>query len=163
MPAPAAELQKAIFAALGGDAALIAALGGAHIYDRPRSVFPSISFGRTGVYDWSSGAEKDAEQLFTLHIWSKAKGDAKKKATDREKAEAVFKDSEEGKKEADKPKPLPEEAFTYGYHGEMRHFVECARDERMPRETYEDGYIVNLILDAGYASMRSKKWVRVRY
>src|SRR5439155_12380928 len=37
-------------------------------------------------------------------------------------------------------KPLPEEAFTYGYHGEMRHFVECARDERMPRETYEDGY-----------------------
>jgi predicted dehydrogenase len=60
-------------------------------------------------------------------------------------------------------KPLPEEAFTYGYHGEMRHFVECARDERMPRETYEDGYIVNLILDAGYASMRSKKWVRVRY
>jgi hypothetical protein len=76
MPAPAAELQKAIFAALGGDAALIAALGGAHVYDKPRSVFPSISFGRTGVYDWSTGTEKDTEQLFTLHIWSKAKGDA---------------------------------------------------------------------------------------
>jgi hypothetical protein len=76
MPAPAAELQKAIFAALGSDAALIAALGGAHIYDKPRSVFPSISFGRTGVYDWSTGTEKDTEQLFTLHIWSKAKGDA---------------------------------------------------------------------------------------
>jgi predicted dehydrogenase len=60
-------------------------------------------------------------------------------------------------------KPLPEEAFTYGYHGEMRHFVECAREERMPRETYEDGWIVNLILDAGYKAMRSKRWVRVRY
>jgi predicted dehydrogenase len=60
-------------------------------------------------------------------------------------------------------KPLPEEAFTYGYHGEMRHFVECVREEKMPRETYEDGYIVNLILDAGYKSMRSKKWIKVRY
>ena len=76
MPAPAIELQKAIFAALGNDVALTAALGGAHIYDKPRSVFPSISFGRTGVYDWSTGTEKDTEQLFTLHIWSKAKGDA---------------------------------------------------------------------------------------
>lgn len=60
-------------------------------------------------------------------------------------------------------KPLPEEAFTYGYHGEMRHFVECARDGRVPRETYEDGWVVNTILDAGYQAMRSKKWVRVRY
>jgi len=60
-------------------------------------------------------------------------------------------------------KPLPEEAFTYGYHGEMRHFVECARDGKTPRETYEDGWIVNHILDAGYRSMRSKKWIRVAY
>jgi predicted dehydrogenase len=60
-------------------------------------------------------------------------------------------------------KPLPEEALTYGYHGEMRHFVECARDERMPRETYLDGWIVNTILDAGYTSMKAKKWVRVKY
>ena len=60
-------------------------------------------------------------------------------------------------------KPLPEEAITYGYHGEMRHFVECAREGSMPRETYEDGWIVNTILDAGYRSMRTGKWVRVRY
>jgi len=60
-------------------------------------------------------------------------------------------------------RPLPEEAFAYGYQAEMRHFVECARDGRTPRETYEDGYIVNLILDSGYKSMRSGKWVRVRY
>ena len=47
--------------------------------------------------------------------------------------------------------------------GEMRHFVECAREEKMPRETYEDGWIVNTVLDAGYRAMRSKRWERVRY
>ncbi len=60
-------------------------------------------------------------------------------------------------------RPLPEEAFAYGYQAEMKHFVECVRDGVMPRETYEDGYAVNCILDAGYQSMRSKKWVRVKY
>lgn len=60
-------------------------------------------------------------------------------------------------------RPLPEEAFAYGYQAEMRHFVECVRDGVQPRETYEDGYIVNCILDAGYQSMRNKKWVRVKY
>ncbi len=59
-------------------------------------------------------------------------------------------------------RPLPEEAFAYGYQGEMRHFIECVRDGTEPRETYEDGYVVNVILDAGYRSMRSKRWVRVR-
>jgi predicted dehydrogenase len=60
-------------------------------------------------------------------------------------------------------RPLPEEAFAYGYQAEMRHFVECVREGAAPRETYEDGYIVNCVLDAGYQSMRSNKWVRVKY
>lgn len=60
-------------------------------------------------------------------------------------------------------RPLPEEAFAYGYQAEMRHFVECVRDGVTPRETYEDGYVVNCILDAGYKSMREKKWVPVDY
>lgn len=59
-------------------------------------------------------------------------------------------------------RPLPEEAFTYGYHGEMKHFVECVRDGVTPRETYEDGYIVNAILDAGYESIHRHRWVRVK-
>jgi predicted dehydrogenase len=59
-------------------------------------------------------------------------------------------------------RPLPEEAFTYGYQAEMRHFVECVRNGKTPRETYEDGYIVNCVLDAGYESIRSQKWVRVK-
>ncbi|HLF92336.1 MAG TPA: Gfo/Idh/MocA family oxidoreductase [Planctomycetota bacterium] len=60
-------------------------------------------------------------------------------------------------------RPLPEEAFTYGYQGEMKHLVECVRSGKTPRETYLDGYVVNLILDAGYRSMRSKRWVPVSY
>jgi predicted dehydrogenase len=60
-------------------------------------------------------------------------------------------------------RPLPEEAFAYGYQAEMRHFVECAARGETPRETYADGYAVNCILDAGYQSMRSRRWVRVKY
>ncbi len=59
--------------------------------------------------------------------------------------------------------PLPEEAFTYGYQGEMRHFVDCLLEGRPPRETFEDGYIVNLLLDAGYRSMESGNWENVSY
>jgi predicted dehydrogenase len=58
-------------------------------------------------------------------------------------------------------RPLPEEAFAYGYQAEMRHFVECVRDGQTPRETYEDGFVVNSVLDAGYRSMRSGKWVKL--
>jgi predicted dehydrogenase len=58
-------------------------------------------------------------------------------------------------------KPLPEEAFTYGYQAEMKHFVECIRHGRQPRETYEDGYVVNSVLDAGYRSMREHAWTAV--
>ncbi len=60
-------------------------------------------------------------------------------------------------------KPVPEEAFTYGYQGEMKHFVECYREGVTPRETYEDGYIVNCILDAAYRSVRSRQWETVGY
>jgi hypothetical protein len=78
MTSPAAELQKAIFAALTGDAGLIAALGGQKIFDHaPANVgFPYITFGRTSLYDWSTGTESGTEQLFTLHVWSKARGKA---------------------------------------------------------------------------------------
>jgi predicted dehydrogenase len=54
--------------------------------------------------------------------------------------------------------PVPDEARVYGYHEEMKHFVECAAGNRMPRETFEDGYVVNRIVDAMYRSMTSKRW-----
>jgi predicted dehydrogenase len=60
-------------------------------------------------------------------------------------------------------RPLPEEAFAYGYQAEMRHFVECVRNGVVPRETYEDGYISNCVLEAGYQSISSQRWVAVEY
>ncbi len=54
--------------------------------------------------------------------------------------------------------PCVDEARVYGYHEEMRHFVECVAEGKMPRETFEDGYIVNVILDAAYKSMHTKRW-----
>lgn len=76
MTAPAADLQKAVFATLAADSALGALLGGAKIFDHaPADVrFPYVTFGRTSVYDWSTSTEGGSEQLFTLHVWSKAKG-----------------------------------------------------------------------------------------
>lgn len=78
MAAPAAELRNAIFSALAADHALAAALDGSRVYDQlPKNVaYPHVTFGRTSVYDWTTGSELDNEQLFTLHVWSKAKGDA---------------------------------------------------------------------------------------
>jgi hypothetical protein len=76
MTAPAAELQKAVFEALAADAAVTALLGSGKIYDRaPANVaFPYLTFGRTSIFDWSTGTESGTEQLFTVHVWSKAKG-----------------------------------------------------------------------------------------
>jgi hypothetical protein len=74
----ATELQKAIFAALRGEAALVAALGGPKIFDHaPANIaFPYFTFGRSTVYDWSTATEQGSEHLVTLHVWSKAKGKA---------------------------------------------------------------------------------------
>jgi predicted dehydrogenase len=54
--------------------------------------------------------------------------------------------------------PIPDEARVYGYHEEMRHFVECHATGREPRETFVDGYVVNVVIDGAYRSMRSGLW-----
>jgi predicted dehydrogenase len=54
--------------------------------------------------------------------------------------------------------PQPDEARVYGFHEEMRHFVESVAKGEMPRETYQDGYVVNVMMDAAYRSMKSKRW-----
>lgn len=76
MSAAASELQKAVYKALTGDAALTALLGGADIYDHtpPSASFPYVTFGQTSVFDWDTASEPGCEILFTLHIWSRAKG-----------------------------------------------------------------------------------------
>jgi predicted dehydrogenase len=59
--------------------------------------------------------------------------------------------------------PPVDEAWVYGYREEMRHFVDCVDNGRMPRETFEDGYVVNCILEAAYRSAASKRWERAEY
>jgi predicted dehydrogenase len=59
--------------------------------------------------------------------------------------------------------PPVDEAWVYGYREEMRHFIECVAQGRMPRETFEDGFVVNCILDAAYRSAASKRWESVEY
>lgn len=76
MTAATIELQKAVFAALAGDGALLAALGGPRIHDHaPANVpFPYVTFGRATAYDWATATEDGGEHLFTLHVWSRARG-----------------------------------------------------------------------------------------
>lgn len=57
--------------------------------------------------------------------------------------------------------PVPEEARAYGFSQEMRHFVDCFARGETPLETFEDGHIVNVIIDACYASMASGTWEKV--
>ena len=57
--------------------------------------------------------------------------------------------------------PVPDEARVYGYHEEMRHFVECVATRTAPRETFADGVVVNRVVDACYRSMQSRRWEAV--
>jgi predicted dehydrogenase len=59
--------------------------------------------------------------------------------------------------------PPVDEAWIYGYREEMRHFIDCVANGKTPRETFEDGYVVNCILDAAYESVRTKRWEQVKY
>lgn len=69
------DLQKAIHAALSGDAALTA-LVGAGIHDAvPReAAFPYVTIGDAQIRDWSTATESGAEHLLTLHVWSRHEG-----------------------------------------------------------------------------------------
>jgi predicted dehydrogenase len=59
--------------------------------------------------------------------------------------------------------PPVEEAWTYGYREEMRHFIDCIVHRKLPRETFADGYAINCILDAAYQSAEAKRWMQVEY
>lgn len=69
-------LQQAVVAELTGDAALAGLLGGARVYDDvpERSAFPYLTIGQTTERDWSTGSEPGSEHVFTLHVWSRARG-----------------------------------------------------------------------------------------
>lgn len=57
--------------------------------------------------------------------------------------------------------PTVQEFWRYGYFDEIRHFVECLRDQKPPLLTFKDGVEVNRIIDKAYASSRSGRWEAV--
>lgn len=59
--------------------------------------------------------------------------------------------------------PVPEETRAYGFSQQMRHFIEHFADGTTPEETFEDGVIVNTIIDACYRAMRTGRWESVTY
>ncbi|HWK65462.1 MAG TPA: DUF3168 domain-containing protein [Rhizobiaceae bacterium] len=71
MASLASCLQKAVFQALSAEETLPAV---SSVHDKTPAGYPHITFGRTGVCDWN-GTESENEQLFTLHVWSKARSD----------------------------------------------------------------------------------------
>lgn len=58
--------------------------------------------------------------------------------------------------------PVPEETRAYGFSQQMRHFCQHFAENTQPVETFEDGVIVNRIIDACYRSMRSRQWEPVK-
>jgi hypothetical protein len=72
----ALELQKAVFAALAGDPALVARLGAGKIHDHApaRLACPYVTFGRFTLSDHSTATESGEQHLMTLHVWSEAGG-----------------------------------------------------------------------------------------
>lgn len=52
-----------------------------------------------------------------------------------------------------------EEAWNYGFHQEMAHFVDCVRHDRAPLVTGEDGRVVLEVIFAAYESARTGRKV----
>jgi predicted dehydrogenase len=56
-----------------------------------------------------------------------------------------------------------EEAFNQGYPQELRHFVECVREDKQPIVTAEDGRAVLEIMYAAYQSARTGQKVALPF
>jgi len=54
--------------------------------------------------------------------------------------------------------PVGDEVHTLGYSEMFTDMLESLEQNRMPIETFYDGYIVNAIMDACYKSAKTKKW-----
>ena len=69
-------LQKAIHQSLTANAAILAVLGGPHVWDHvPRgAAYPYVTIGATSERDWSTGTDAGGEHILTLHVWSRAPG-----------------------------------------------------------------------------------------
>jgi len=76
MSTAAVALRAAVHDALNADAALVALLGGAKVYDEPpaSTAFPYVTMGEARVTDFSAGDAPGEEHHLTLHGWSRQGG-----------------------------------------------------------------------------------------
>lgn len=56
-----------------------------------------------------------------------------------------------------------EEAWNYGFHAEMAHFVDCVQNDKQPLVTGEDGRMVLEVLFAAYESARTGQKVKIPF
>jgi len=77
MTAPG-DLMQALFLRLKADMSLTGLLGGAGLLEQAsdKAAYPHVTYGRTSAFDLQTGADNDNDQLVTLHVWSKAQGEA---------------------------------------------------------------------------------------
>ncbi|MEM8897051.1 MAG: Gfo/Idh/MocA family oxidoreductase [Bacteroidota bacterium] len=54
--------------------------------------------------------------------------------------------------------PVGDELNILGYNHMFRDMLDAMDEGRQPRESFYDGYVVNAIMDACYASAKSKQW-----
>jgi predicted dehydrogenase len=54
--------------------------------------------------------------------------------------------------------PVGDEVASLGYTNMFADVLDAYEQERAPMETFYDGYVVNAIIDAAYASIQSKRW-----
>ena len=57
--------------------------------------------------------------------------------------------------------PVGDEVHALGYPHMFTDMLESLENNRQPRETFYDGYVVNAIMDACYKSAASKRWENV--
>ncbi|ABE39217.1 gene transfer agent (GTA) orfg8 [Rhodopseudomonas palustris BisB5] len=76
MPTATTALRAAIHRALTTDGGLIAALGGARVYDEPPrdAAFPYVTLGEARISDVSADDGSTQEHQLTLHAWSRQGG-----------------------------------------------------------------------------------------
>jgi predicted dehydrogenase len=58
--------------------------------------------------------------------------------------------------------PTWREFETYGYRYELQHFLECVAEGQSSREDFNDGYIVNRVMDLAYEASKQKKWITLQ-
>jgi len=67
-------LQKAIHAALVGDATLMALVTGVHDHVPEDAQFPYVAIGEDDVDAFDGKTFRGAEHAMSLHVWSRARG-----------------------------------------------------------------------------------------